>query len=67
MTYVDTNIIANLLKNYEHLTELLNNVMVKAMGEIQVPKETKNLNQRFFIPFTIIIITIIITQSIYFS
>jgi len=45
MTYVDTKIIANLLKNSELLIDLINNVMIKAMGEHQVSKEANNLNQ----------------------
>jgi hypothetical protein len=45
MTYVDTKIIANLVKNSELLIDLVNNVMTKAMGEHQVSKEANNLNQ----------------------
>lgn len=44
MTFIETKIIANLLKNSELLSDLLNNIMTKAMGELQLSKEISNNN-----------------------
>ena len=44
MTFVETKIIGNLLKNSELLNEFLNSIQNKSMGEIQISKETNNLN-----------------------
>jgi len=44
MTYIDTKIIGNLIKNSELLSDLLSSIMLKAMGENQLSKESNNLN-----------------------
>ncbi len=46
MTYIDTKIIGNLLKNSELLSDLINQVMTKAMGENQISKETNLSNSK---------------------
>lgn len=42
MTYIDTKVISNLMKNAELLSDFLNSIMIKAMGEHQLSREINN-------------------------